>query len=272
MIKEVEITELKVLNNTIRDVYDVNFEDYAFNYYRRAVIKAANDFNIPSMEILISQIKQDKTFFDKFCNSLVVKTTEFFRDPSFWLTLKYVLRDYWLDKDEINVWVAGCASGEEVVSLAILLKEQGLYTKTKIHATETNCLNLNQLKELSYPIKGLELAKSNYERFEGSGQFSDYYTLKDENLLFDKSLLERVDTKCGHLFNYNAQIKYDLILSRNMMIYFNQKLQERVYTNFSDSLLSDGLLAIGINETLFGFTNSKNYSVVSSHESIYSRF
>ena len=272
MIKEVEITELKVLNNTIRDVYDVNFEDYAFNFYRRAIIKAANELNVPSMELLISQVKQDKTFFEKFCNNLVVKTTEFFRDPSFWLTLKHVLRDYCQDKDQINIWVAGCASGEEVVSLAILLKEAGLYSKSKIHATETNCLNLNQLKELTYSLKGLELANSNYERFEGINGFSDYYTIKDENILFDKSLLDHVNTKCGYLFNYNPEIKYDLILCRNVMIYFNQKLQERVYTNFSESLLSDGLLAIGINETLAGFSNSKKYTVLSPDESIYIRF
>ena len=272
MIKEVEITELKVLNNTIRDVYNLNFEDYAFTFYRRAIIKAANDLNVPSMEILISQIKQDRTFFEKFCNNLVVKTTEFFRDPSFWLTLKHVLKDYWQDKDEINIWVAGCASGEEVISLAILLKEAGLYSKSKIHATETNCLNLNKLKELKYPLKGLDIAASNYQRFEGNKQFSDYITIKDDNILFDRTLLLNVDTKCGHLFNYNPDIKYDLILCRNVMLYFNQKLQERVYTNFSDSLLSEGILAIGINENLAGFNNSRNYSVISASESIYSRF
>jgi chemotaxis protein methyltransferase CheR len=195
-----------------------------------------------------------------------------FRDPSFWRIMREeILPAIMLNHKQFKIWHAGCSSGEEVLSMSIMLKEMGVLQNVTMIATDLDTNILEKAKTGIYPIKNMELNEKNYIRFQGTGAFKDYYQEENGMAVFDKELLMNVsfrrhDLVVGEIFN-----KFDLILCRNVMIYFNQTLQNEVLKKFHESLFKYGYLAIGSKESLIWCDYANRFIVVNNEEKIYKK-
>jgi chemotaxis protein methyltransferase CheR len=195
-----------------------------------------------------------------------------FRDPSFWRELRdHIIPNILLNHNTINIWHAGCSSGEEVFSMAILLKEMGIHDKAKIIATDIDKVILQKAKSGIYPLKNMELNEKNYIRFQGTSSLYKYF--KDENgrAIMDKSLVENVSFREHDLVQGIVFNKFDLILCRNVMIYFNQTLQNQVLKKHHESLFKYGYLIIGSKESLIWCEIANKFIVVNNEEKIYKK-
>lgn len=225
-----------------------------------------------TLEALIKKLTDNPAFIEEFLDELTVNVTEMFRDPGFWRVMRdEIIPGILLNHKQFKIWHAGCSSGEEVLSMTILLREMGIHEDVTIIATDLDTNILEKAKASSYPIKNMELNEKNYIRLEGKGSLKDYFKEENGKAVFDKTLLKNVsfrkhDLVVGELFN-----KFDLILCRNVMIYFNQTLQNEVLKKFHDSLFKYGYLAIGSKESLIWCDIASKFIVVNNEEKVYKK-
>lgn len=225
-----------------------------------------------SVEALLKKLSETPGFIDEFLDELTVNVTEMFRDPGFWRVMRdEIIPGILLNNKQFKIWHAGCSSGEEVLSMAILLREMGIHEDVTLFATDLDINILEKAKACSYPIKNMELNEKNYIRLEGKGSLKDYYKEENGRAVFDKSLMKNVtfrkhDLVTGEIFN-----KFDLILCRNVMIYFNQALQNDVLRKFHNSLFKYGYLAIGSKESLIWCDIASKFIVVNNEEKVYKK-
>jgi chemotaxis protein methyltransferase CheR len=209
-------------------------------------------------------------FIAEFLDEVTVNVTELFRDPSFWRLLRdEIIPAILLNNKEFRVLHAGCSSGEEVVSMAILLKEMGISNNVSIVAADIDPAILDKAVSATYPIKNMEVTEKNSIRYQGTGKLADYYRDDAGRAVFHKDLLrnvtfKRYDLVTGEVFN-----KFDLILCRNVMIYFNQALQNEVLKKFHSSLFKYGYLAIGTKESLMWCEYANRFICVNQEEKVY---
>jgi chemotaxis protein methyltransferase CheR len=210
---------------------------------------------------LLKRLSDSPVFINEFLDELTVNVTEMFRDPSFWRIMREeILPAIMLNHKQFKIWHAGCSSGEEVLSMSIMLKEMGVLQDVTVIATDLDVNILEKAKSGMYPIKNMELNEKNYIRFQGTRNFKDYYHEDNGNAVFNKDLV------MGDIFN-----KFDLILCRNVMIYFNQTLQNEVLKKFHESLFKYGYLAIGSKESLIWCDYANRFIVVNNEEKIYKK-
>jgi len=225
-----------------------------------------------SVDALLKRLSDSPVFINEFLDELTVNVTEMFRDPSFWRIMREeILPAIMLNHKQFKIWHAGCSSGEEVLSMSIMLKEMGVLQDVTVIATDLDVNILEKAKSGMYPIKNMELNEKNYIRFQGTRNFKDYYHEDNGNAVFNKDLLMNVsfrrhDLVMGDIFN-----KFDLILCRNVMIYFNQTLQNEVLKKFHESLFKYGYLAIGSKESLIWCDYANRFIVVNNEEKIYKK-
>ncbi len=225
-----------------------------------------------SVESLLKKLNENPQFIEEFLDELTVNVTEMFRDPSFWRILRdEIIPGILLNHKQFKIWHAGCSSGEEVFSMAIMLKEMGILGDVQLIATDLDVNILERAKSGAYPIKNMELNEKNYIRFEGKKSLKDYYREENGRAIFDKELVRNVsfrkhDLVMGEIFN-----KFDLILCRNVMIYFNQTLQNEVLKKFHESLFKYGYLAIGSKESLIWCDIANKFIVVNNEEKVYKK-
>jgi chemotaxis protein methyltransferase CheR len=225
-----------------------------------------------SVDSLLKRLNESPSFINEFLDELTVNVTEMFRDPSFWRIMREeILPAIMLNHKQFKIWHAGCSSGEEVLSMSIMLKEMGVLPDVTVIATDLDVNILEKAKSGTYPIKNMELNEKNYIRFQGTKNFKDYYHEDNGNAVFNKDLLMNVsfrrhDLVTGDIFN-----KFDLILCRNVMIYFNQTLQNEVLKKFHESLFKYGYLAIGSKESLIWCDYANRFIVVNNEEKIYKK-
>ncbi len=225
-----------------------------------------------SVETLLKKLNENPAFIEEFLDELTVNVTEMFRDPSFWRILRdEIIPGILLNHKQFKIWHAGCSSGEEVFSMAIMLKEMGILGDVQLIATDLDVNILERAKSGSYPIKNMELNEKNYIRYEGKKSLKDYYREENGRAIFDKELVRNVsfrkhDLVMGEIFN-----KFDLILCRNVMIYFNQTLQNEVLKKFHESLFKYGYLAIGSKESLIWCDIANKFIVVNNEEKVYKK-
>ncbi len=221
---------------------------------------------------LIKKLNDNPGFIYEFLDELTVNVTEMFRDPGFWRILREeIIPGIMLNHKQFKIWHAGCSSGEEVVSMAILLKEMGIHQDVTIIASDLDTNIIERAKAATYSMKSMELNEKNYIRFQGIKNLKDYYKEENGNAVFDKNLLMNVsfrkhDLVMGEVFN-----KFDLILCRNVMIYFNQTLQNEVLKKFHESLFRYGYLAIGSKESLIWCDYASRFIVVNNEEKVYKK-
>ena len=268
---DIDIADLKRISEFIYQKYNYDFRNYAMSSFKRRVLRIM-ELKKLSVDALLKRLSESPAFINEFLDELTVNVTEMFRDPSFWRIMREeILPAIMLNHKQFKIWHAGCSSGEEVLSMSIMLKEMGVLQDVTVIATDLDVNILEKAKSGTYPIKNMELNEKNYIRFQGVRNFKDYYHEDNGNAVFNKELLMNVsfrrhDLVMGDIFN-----KFDLILCRNVMIYFNQTLQNEVLKKFHESLFKYGYLAIGSKESLIWCDYANRFIVVNNEEKIYKK-
>lgn len=271
MLEETNISELELqrLNEAINERYNYDFSNYAQSSYSRRISRILKLYDIKNVHTLQEKVVSETAFFNEFLRAVTVNTTEMFRDPEFWKALREDVIPQIRQHDVIRIWHAGCSTGEEVYSMAILLQEEGIYDKAKIFASDINDKVIETAKEGRYHIRNLERDMKNYEVFGGRNSFSDYYTKEDQEIVMNRDLFSNVITKKHDLVKGDIFSKFDIILCRNVIIYFNKRLQDEVFNLFIKGLYTGGYLAIGSKESLIWSSSADSFTPVNVRNNIF---
>lgn len=246
----IETIELKLLLDGIYMKYGFDFRGYSRAHIERRVKHRMEIEGIDSISRLQEKVLRDEVFFQHFIADFSINVTEMFRDPSFYKAIRQELCPILRTYPFIKIWHAGCSSGEEVYSLAIVLKEEGLLNKAQLYATDFNNDILKKAKKGIYPIENIKLYTKNYQQSGGTESLSNYYVADNNNVLIDPSLKEKIVFSEHNLVTDGAFGEMNLILCRNVLIYFDKELQNRVWRLFKDSLVPSGFIGLGSRECL----------------------
>lgn len=264
-----ERIEIEVLLEAVFRHYGYDFRSYAYASLRRRLWKRMRAEGIPTISALQDRILHDPGEMERLVQDLSVNVTSMFRDPNFYRAFRErvvpLLRTY----PFIRLWHAGCSTGEEVYSMAILLTEAGLYDRSRIYATDINELVLQQARTGIYPVDKMQEYTQNYLRAGGTESFSKYYTAAYGGALFAPALRQNVVFAQHNLVTDRSFSEFNVILCRNVMIYFDRALQNRVLQLFYDSLPIYGILALGNKESLRLSDLEDSYDTVDAAEKIY---
>lgn len=271
MVQDIDIADLKMITELIHTKYGYDFRNYAASSFKRRLLRVLElkSLNVSSFT---KKLSEQPVFFDEFLDELTVNVTEMFRDPGFWRSLREeIIPGILLNNKKFKIWHAGCSSGEEVLSMNIMLSEMGILDDVTIIATDIDQNILERAKSATHSLKSMELNEKNYIRFLGKKTLKDYYKEENGKAVFNKNLFRNVsfrkhDLVLGEVFN-----KFDLILCRNVMIYFNQTLQNEVLKKFHSSLFKYGYLAIGSKESLIWCEYANRFIVVNQEEKVYKK-
>lgn len=265
------IQDLRKFTQAVQDQYGIDFGHYAMSSLQRRVLRILLIYKLDTIDDLISKLKSDQSFFDELIEEITVNTTEMFRDPSMWIELKKELEARVKDNNTIRIWHAGCSSGEEVYSMAILLKEMNLLDKVKVFATDINENVIEKAKLGQYSIKNTEINTSNYNKYNPESDFTKYFETDEKVVKMDKSLISAVHFRNHNLTSLESFSKFDIILCRNVMIYFDKVLQDKVFDLFHESLYKFGLLVIGAKESLVWCSISNKFRLLNEKERLYQK-
>jgi chemotaxis protein methyltransferase CheR len=263
--------ELQLLLQAIYQKYGYDFRNYSKASIKRRIQHRLNKDGLPNISTMQHKVLYDVSFFEKLLLDLSINVTEMFRDPNFYLALRKVVIPALKKYSFLKIWHAGCASGEEAYSMAIILKEEGLYDRTQIYATDMNQVVLKQAKDGIYNISKLKQYTANYQKAGGLEAFSSYYVAQYDHVVMDKSLKENILFSDHNLATDGVFGEMNLILCRNVLIYFNRGLQHRVLGLFFDSLCPSGFLCLGSKESIRYSEYSDNFADVDRKEKIYHR-
>lgn len=242
--------ELESLIKEINDLYGYDFSQYSRASFKRRVNRVCLLDHFSSYAELRYMIINNPEYLKRFIEEITVNVTEMFRDPSFFKVLRNDIFPQLGTYPLIRIWVAGCSTGEEAYSIAIILKELNLYHKSLIYATDINPKVLEKARSGIFPMHNMKLYTENYIASGGNEAFSDYYSANYDGVLFSKSLREKMILSTHNLVSDSSFNSFQLIICRNVLIYFDKELQERVFQLFDDSLENLGFLALGSKETL----------------------
>jgi len=269
---EVEIADLRKITEVVKNRYGYDFSDYAMSSFRRRIQRIIDLFQFSSVGEVVVKLENDPSFIETFLAEVTVNVTEMFRDPSFWREVRdHIIPNILLNHDTFNIWHAGCSSGEEVMSMCILLKEMGILHKANIIATDIDKPILAKANKGQVPVKNMELNEKNYIRFQGQRSIQYYYEEKDGMAIMDPTLFAGVSYRNFDLVKGEVFNKFDLILCRNVMIYFNQNLQNKVLKKLHDSLFKYSYLAVGSKESLIWCEVANKFIIVNNEEKIYKK-
>jgi chemotaxis protein methyltransferase CheR len=266
---ENEKIEIELLLDAVYRKYGYDFRNYAKASIKRRILQRCALSGLKTISELQHLILYDVTLFETLLMDFSINVTEMFRDPSFYRALKESVLPVLKELSHIKIWHAGCASGEEVYSMAILLKEEGLFDKTQIYATDINENILKKAKEGIYPLEKIKEYTSNYQRAGGSRTFSDYYTARYEFAVMNKNLRTHVVFADHNLATDASFGEMDLIICRNVLIYFDRDLQNMTIGLFRESLSSGGFLCLGNKESLRFSNYFGDFEDVKVNERIY---
>lgn len=257
------------LLHTIKDKHGHDFTEYSEASLRRRIKRFMLLEKLTEPKQLEKKLLKEDLFFESFIQELTVNFTAMFRDPKFFKSLKKNVFTRLATYPYIKIWVAGCSTGEEVYSLAILLKEANLYQRSLIYATDINTKSLQIAKEGIYPISTMKEYATGYIKSGGSKDFSDYYNAKYDSVLMDKGLRENIVFATHNLAVDKSFNEFHLIICRNVLIYFNGDLQNKVINLFYESLADLGFLGLGEKESLLFSDKIKHFEKTDSREKIY---
>lgn len=242
--------EVEFLIKDVHELYGYDFSQYSRASFKRRINRICLIDKFTSYAELRYTIVNDPEYFKRFVEEITVNVTEMFRDPSFFKALRENILPQLGTYPLIRIWVAGCSTGEEAYSIAILLKEANLYHKSLIYGTDINPSVLEKARAGVFPIQQMKLYTENYILSGGKKDFSDYYTANYDSVKFDKSLQEKLILSTHNLVSDSSFNSFQLIICRNVLIYFDKGLQERVFRLFDESLENLGFLALGSKETV----------------------
>ncbi|WP_460204975.1 CheR family methyltransferase [Scytonema sp. NUACC21] len=272
MIKEqLEDIEIQLLLEAIYRYYGFDFRNYALASIKRRIWSTVEAEGLTSISGLQEKVLHEPECMERFLFNLSVNVTSMFRDPTFFLAIRQkvvpLLRTY----PFIRIWHAGCSTGEEVYSMAILLHEEGLYHRCRLYATDINEMVLKKAKSGIFPIELMQDYTQNYLQAGGKKSFSEYYTAAYDCAIFSSHLKENMIFSQHNLATDNSFNEFHVILCRNVLIYFNQSLQKRVHNLFYESLNRHGILGLGRQESLKFTPYENHYEVLETAEKLYRR-
>lgn len=245
-----EEIELRLLLEAIWQRYHYDFRDYSLASLKRRLAQALDHFKCRSLSLLQDRVLHDPQVMPALVGFLTVQVSEMFRDPEFFLAVRDKLVPHLRTYPSVKVWVAGCSSGEEVYSLAILFREEGLESRTLLYGTDINPEALKQAKAGVYSLDRIALFTENHRRSGAKCSLSEYYTAAYGRAIFDKSLVRRAIFSDHSLVSDAVFAEMHLVSCRNVLIYFNRELQDRAVGLFKDSLVRKGFLGLGAKESL----------------------
>jgi chemotaxis protein methyltransferase CheR len=263
--------ELQLLTDAIYLKYHYDFRQYARASLKRRLRTAMNRFGCATLSRLQDKVLHDPATFPALLGYLTVQVSEMFRDPAYFQALRTrvvpLLRTY----PSLRIWVAGCSSGEEVYSMAILLREEGLLARTLIYATDINAQALEQAEAGVYNVDRIAGFSDNYRKAGGRASLSEYYTAAYGRAVFDKSLRENIVFSDHSLATDSVFAEVQLVSCRNVLIYFDRVLQDRAVGLFRDALVRRGFLGIGSKESLRFSLHTDAFDELERHERIYQK-
>jgi chemotaxis protein methyltransferase CheR len=242
--------EIEAFVQVLRARHGYDFGQYAPASFRRRLRALRTRSGADSIGDLSRRLEREPAFLRQVLAGLSVPVSEMFRDPWVFRALREEVLPILASYPRIHIWQAGCAHGEEVYSLAILLQEEGLYDKALIYATDFNDVALEEAAEGIYPAASAPQFAENYLRAGGRGSLSQYFHARYQRIKFDESLKRNVTFASHNLGTDGVFAEVQLVLCRNVLIYFNDPLQDRVLQLFRDSLVHKGFLCLGTKETL----------------------
>jgi chemotaxis protein methyltransferase CheR len=266
---DLERIEVQLLLEGIYRHYGFDFRGYAPGSLKRRLWRRAYAEKVESMSALQERVLHDPQVMERLLLDLSINVTSMFRDPTFFLAFREKVVPLMRTYPFVRIWNAGCSTGEETYSLAILLKEEGLYDKTRIYATDINDKVLELARNGGFPLERMRDYTENYIRAGGKEEFSTYYTAEGETAYFDKSLRDQVVFAQHNLVSDGPFNEFNVIVCRNVMIYFGKSLQDRVHDLFHESLAPFGVLALGHKESIRFTRHEQEYHEIDGPEKLY---
>ena len=268
---DLEHLEIELLLEGVFRHYGFDFRAYAYASIRRRLWKRVEGEGLGTISQLQARILHDADAMERLLLDLSVNITSMFRDPVFYREFRAkvvpLLRTY----PFIRIWHAGCSTGEEVFSMAILLEEEGLYDRARLYATDINDVVLQRAKQGIFPLERMQEYTENYIKAGGTRSFSEYYTAKYDGALFSAALTRNIVFSQHNLVTDRSFSEFHVIFCRNVLIYFDKTLQNRVHRLFYESLVMFGVLALGSKESLKFSQFELCYEKLSSTEKLYKK-
>lgn len=266
---DLEDIELSLLLEGIFRQYGFDFREYAPASLRRRVWRRAHTEGLSTISALQDRLLHDPACMERLLLDLSINVTAMFRNPGFYTAFRRkvvpMLRTYPFTR----IWIAGCSTGEEVYSLAILLQEEDLYDRTRLYATDINEAVLERARGGVFPLDKMREYTQNYINAGGSRAFSEYYLAKYDGAQFQRTLVDNVVFAQHNLVSDRSFNEFNVIVCRNVMIYFDRSLQERVHRLFYDSLVTFGVLGLGQRESIRQSPYEDRYEELEPTEKLY---
>lgn len=263
--------ELRLLLEAILDKYHYDFRGYAEASLKRRLVSALTHFQCGTLSRLQERVLHEPRVFAELLRFLTVQVSDLFRDPTYFRALREQVVAYLRTYPSLRVWVAGCATGEEAYSLAILLAEEGLLSRTQIYATDINPASLRVAEEGVYDVERFAGFSENYLQSGGRASLSNYYTARYSSAVFDRSLRKAILFSDHSLATDTAFAEMQLVSCRNVLIYFERQLQDRAVGVLRDSLCWKGFLGLGQKESLRFSEHVASFTEFVREERIYQR-
>jgi chemotaxis protein methyltransferase CheR len=268
---DVDEIELALLLEGVYRRYGFDFREYAPASLRRRVWRRVHAEGLSTISALQDKLLHDSACVERLLLDLSINVTAMYRDPTFYVTFREkvvpLLRTYPFTR----IWVAGCSTGEEVYSLAILLAEEGVYDRTRIYATDINESVLDRARAGVFPLDKMREYTENYIKAGGQRAFSEYYLAKYDGAQFQRSLVENVVFAQHNLVSDRSFNEFNVVVCRNVMIYFDRALQDRVHRLFYESLTMFGVLALGAKESIKFSPFEDRFEDLDANERLYKK-
>jgi chemotaxis protein methyltransferase CheR len=261
--------ELEYLFEDVYRLYHHDFRAYVRASLRRRVEQALTALGYPSVAALRVQLRSNPLVFSRFLDFMTVQVSEMFRTPSFWRALREQVLPHMATYPFVRIWIAGCATGEEAYSMAILLEEEGLLDRAQVYATDIDAASLEHGRTGSYPLERIKTFSDAYFHSGGKASLSDYYTTTVSRAVFLPRLRKRILFSDHSLATDNAFAEVQLVSCRNVLIYFERLLQARAFRLFSDALVSRGFLGLGDKESIPLAVHHQPFEPFVAEEKIY---
>ena len=266
---DLEEIELALLLEGVFRKYGFDFREYAAASLRRRVWRRVHAEGLTTISELQARLLHDPACMERLLLDLSINVTAMFRDPSFYSSFRSKVVPQLRTYPFTRIWVAGCSTGEEVYSLAILLREEGLYDRTRIYATDINESVLDSARTGVFPLEKMREYTQNYIKARGTQAFSEYYVAKYDGAQFQRSLIDNVVFAQHNLVSDRSFNEFNVIVCRNVMIYFDRVLQDRVHDHFYESRVTSGGLGLGHNESVRFSPHADQFEELDPVEKLY---
>jgi chemotaxis protein methyltransferase CheR len=263
--------ELRLLLEAIFSKYHYDFRGYSMASIKRRMNQAKEHFHCPSFSLLQDRVLHDSAILPELLSFLTVQVSELFRDPAYFLAIREQVVPHLRTYPSLKVWVAGCSAGEELYSLAILFREEGLEERTMFYGTDINPTALKRAEAGVYELDRIPLFTENHRRSGGKSSLSDYYTAAYGAAVFDKSLRRRAVFSDHSLVSDAVFAEMQFVSCRNVLIYFDLDVQDRAIGLFSDSLVRKGFLGLGAKESLRFSRHADSFTEFVQNERIFQK-